>query len=101
MGVPVPSFAPSAITEVQVNRNRMQTKLETLSQLERRLTMVVPADAIDREVENRLKKLSRTVRMPGFRPGKVPVKLVTQQYGPQVRSEGIGDAGQKAFEGGG
>jgi len=76
----------------------MQTNLETLSQLERRLTMVVPADAIDREVENRLKKLSRTVRMPGFRPGKVPVKLVTQQYGPQVRSEVIGDAVQKAFE---
>ena len=76
----------------------MQTNLETLSQLERRLTMVVPADAIDREVENRLKKLSRTVRMPGFRPGKVPVKLVTQQYGPQVRSEVIGDEVQKAFE---
>ena len=76
----------------------MQTNLETLSQLERRLTMVVPADAIDREVESRLKKLSRTVRMPGFRPGKVPVKLVTQQYGPQVRSEVIGDAVQKAFE---
>lgn len=76
----------------------MQTNLETLSQLERRLTMVVPADAIDREVENRLRKLSRTVRMPGFRPGKVPVKLVTQQYGPQVRSEVIGDEVQKAFE---
>ncbi len=76
----------------------MQTNLETLSQLERRLTMVVPADAIDREVETRLRKLSRTVRMPGFRPGKVPVKLVTQQYGPQVRTEVIGDAVQKAFD---
>jgi len=76
----------------------MQTNFETLSPLERRVTMAVPVDAIDREVENRLKKLSRTVRMPGFRPGKVPVRIVAQQYGPQVRSEVIGDAVQKAFD---
>ena len=76
----------------------MQTNFETLSPLERRLTMAVPVDTIDREVEDRLRKLSRTVRMPGFRPGKVPVKLVAQQYGPQVRSEVIGEAVQKAFE---
>jgi trigger factor len=76
----------------------MQTNLETLSQLERRLTMAVPSQDIDREVEQRLKKLSRTVRMHGFRPGKVPFKLVAQQYGTQVRSEVIGDAVQKAFE---
>ncbi|MDZ4255593.1 MAG: trigger factor [Sulfuritalea sp.] len=76
----------------------MQTNFETLSSLERRLTMAVPVDSIDREVDDRLRKLSRTVRMPGFRPGKVPVKLVAQQYGPQVRSEVIGEAVQKAFE---
>jgi len=76
----------------------MQTNFETLSPLERRLTMAVPVDSIDREVEDRLRKLSRTVRMPGFRPGKVPVKIVAQQYGPQVRSEVIGNAVQKAFE---
>ena len=76
----------------------MQTNLETLGQLERRLTMAMPADSIDREVEDRLKKLSRTVRMHGFRPGKVPMKIVAQQYGPQVRSEVVGDAVQKAFE---
>ena len=76
----------------------MQTNLETLSRLERRLDMAVPADAIDREVEERLKKLSRTVRMHGFRPGKVPLKLLAQQYGQQVRSEVIGDAVKKAFE---
>jgi len=60
--------------------------------------MAVPVDGIEREVDDRLRKLSRTVRMPGFRPGKVPVKLVAQQYGPQVRSEVIGEAVQKAFE---
>jgi trigger factor len=75
----------------------MQTDIETLSKLERRLDMAVPADQIDREVEQRLRKLSRTVRMDGFRPGKVPLKIVAQQYGPQVRSEVIGDAVQKAF----
>src|SRR5581483_395928 len=45
----------------------------------------------------RLKKLSRTVRLAGFRPGKVPLKIVAQHYGPQVRSEVIGDAVQNAF----
>jgi trigger factor len=75
----------------------MQTSIEALSRLERRLNMAVPAEQIDREVEQRLRKLSRTVRMDGFRPGKVPLKIVAQHYGPQVRSEVIGDAVQKAF----
>lgn len=75
----------------------MQTNIETLGKLERRLNMAVPAEQIEREVEQRLRKLSRTVRMDGFRPGKVPLKIVAQQYGPQVRSEVIGDAVQKAF----
>ncbi|MBI2316445.1 MAG: trigger factor, partial [Betaproteobacteria bacterium] len=76
----------------------MQTNLETLGQLERRLTMAVPAKDIDREVSERLKKLSQTERMHGFRPGKVPMKIVQQQYGPQVRSEVIGEAVRKAFD---
>src|SRR6266704_2392858 len=75
----------------------MQTSIEALSRLERRLNMAVPAEQIDREVEHRLRKLSRTVRLDGFRPGKVPLKIVAQHYGPQVRSEVIGDAVQKAF----
>jgi trigger factor len=75
----------------------MQTNLETLSQLERRITMAVPADDINKQVEQRLKQLSRTVRMSGFRPGKVPMKIVEQQYGMQVRSEVLGDAVQRAF----
>jgi trigger factor len=75
----------------------MQTNIETLSKLERRLSMAVPAEEIEREVEQRLRRLSRTVRMDGFRPGKVPLKIVAQQYGPQVRSEVIGDAVQKGF----
>ncbi|OGA05989.1 MAG: trigger factor [Betaproteobacteria bacterium RIFCSPLOWO2_02_FULL_64_12] len=76
----------------------MQSNLETLGRLERRLTMAVPTEAIEREVEQRLKKLSRSVRLHGFRPGKVPLKIVARQYGPQVRSEVIGDEVQKIFD---
>lgn len=73
------------------------TNVETLSGLERRITMSVPLTEIDEQVGSRLKNLARTVRMAGFRPGKVPLKVVAQQYGPQVRGEVIGDAVQKAF----
>jgi len=75
----------------------MQSNLETLSVLERRLSVTVPAAEIETEVESRLKRLSRTVKMHGFRPGKVPFKVVAQQYGPQVRQEVLGDAMQKSF----
>src|SRR3989449_3845039 len=75
----------------------MQTSIEALSRLERRLNMAVPAEQIDREVEQRLRQLSRTVRMDGLCPGQGPPKNVAQHYGPQVRSEVIGDAVQKAF----
>ena len=75
----------------------MQSNLETLSVLERRLSVTVPANEIENEVESRLKRLSRTVKMHGFRPGKVPLKVVAQHYGPQVRQEVLGDAMQKSF----
>jgi trigger factor len=71
--------------------------VETLGSLERRVSMSVPAADIEKQVDERLKKLAKNVRMPGFRPGKVPLKLVAQTYGPQVRSEVLGDAVQKAF----
>ena len=75
----------------------MQANLETLNGLERRLSVAVPMTEIEGEVETRLKKLSRTVKMHGFRPGKVPMKVVAQQYGPQVRQEVLGDTLQKSF----
>jgi trigger factor len=71
--------------------------VETLGALERRVSMSLPAQEIEREVDERLKKLARNMKMPGFRPGKVPLKLVAQTYGPQVRSEVLRDAVQKAF----
>ena len=75
----------------------MQTKQETQGALERRIDMSVPVAEIEKEVESRLKRMARTVKMPGFRPGKVPMKIVAQTHGPQARSEAIGAAVEKAF----
>src|SRR5256714_1753150 len=71
--------------------------VETLEGLERRVSMTLPAAEIERQIDARLKQLARNIKMPGFRPGKVPMKLVAQTYGPQVRSEVLGDAVQKTF----
>jgi trigger factor len=75
----------------------MQATEQTNGALERRIDMAVPLAAIERDVEERLKRLARTVKMSGFRPGKVPFKMVAAQYGSQVRSEAVGDAINKAF----
>jgi trigger factor len=75
----------------------MQNNQETQSALERRIDMSVLMADIEQEVESRLKRMARTVKMPGFRPGKVPFKMVAQTYGAQARSEAIGAAVEKAF----
>ncbi len=75
----------------------MQTSLETLGQLERRLNVAVPLADIETEVGKRLARLAKNVKVPGFRPGKVPMKMVAQQYGPQVRSDVISEAVQQSF----
>ncbi len=74
-----------------------ETPVAQINPLERRLDVSISIEAIDKDVEQRLKKLSRTVKMPGFRPGKVPMKLVAQQYGYQARSEAIGSAVETTF----
>jgi len=75
----------------------MQASLETLGTLERRLKVAVPMDQINTEVENRLKRIQRTAKLSGFRPGKVPMKVVAQQYGLQVRQEVLGDTVERSF----
>ena len=75
----------------------MQMTLETLGQLERRLHVAVPIEQIEGEVQKRLARLAKTVKIAGFRPGKVPLKMVTQQYGPQVRSDVISDTVQSSL----
>ena len=75
----------------------MQTTVETTGPLERRLNMAVPVAQIEGEVEKRLARLAKTAKVPGFRPGKVPLKMIAQQYGPQVRTDVISDAVQTSF----
>jgi trigger factor len=65
--------------------------------LERQFDVTVPLAEIEKEVEQRLRQISKTVKMAGFRPGKVPFKIVAQQYGDQARSEAIGAAVERAF----
>jgi len=75
----------------------MAVQVETLEKLERRITLTLPAQAINGEVESRLKRLSRTVRADGFRPGKVPMSVVAQRYGYSVQYEVVNDKVGQAF----
>ncbi|HSQ80655.1 MAG TPA: trigger factor [Casimicrobiaceae bacterium] len=76
----------------------MQNTLETLGGLERRLNVAVPLVDIEGEVRKRLTRLARTAKLAGFRPGKVPMKLLEQQYGAQLRSDVISEAVQSGFD---
>ena len=75
----------------------MQVTVETTSSLERRLTVGVPAEQVDGEVDNRLKKAAKNVRLPGFRPGKVPMKVMHQRFGANVRQEVLGEVVSQSF----
>ena len=76
----------------------MQVSIETISGLERRLTVGVPAERIDVEVNSRLQKAARDVKLPGFRPGKVPMKIMRQRFGPGVRQEVLGEVMSQSFQ---
>ncbi len=69
----------------------MSVQVETLEKLERRITLTLPTDTIASEVESRLKRLARTVKADGFRPGKVPMSVVAQRYGYSVHYEVMND----------
>lgn len=75
----------------------MAVNVETLEKLERRITLTVAAADINKEVEARLRKLSRTVKADGFRPGKVPMSVVAQRYGYSVQYEVVNDRVGQAF----
>ena len=75
----------------------MAVEVETLDKLERRITLTLPAAAIASEVESRLRRLSRTVKADGFRPGKVPMSVVAQRYGYSVHSEVMNDKVGQVF----
>ncbi len=75
----------------------MQVQMETLGQLERRLNFAIPMGEIDAAVDARLKGVARGAKIQGFRPGKAPLKIVAQNYGPQVREEVLGEKVQSSF----
>jgi trigger factor len=75
----------------------MQVSVETTSSIERRVTIGVPADQIEKQVEQRLQQTAKTVRINGFRPGKVPAKVVKKRFGQQVRQEVIGEVMRNSY----
>lgn len=75
----------------------MATAVETLGKLERRLTISFPVADVRTEVEKRLKQQAKTARAPGFRPGKVPMKMVAAQYGYQIETDVLNDKVGRAF----
>lgn len=76
----------------------MQVSVETTSGLERRLTIAIPAQKIQSEVDVRVQKVAPQVKIDGFRPGKVPMSVVRQRYGEGIRQEVLGDLMSDAFQ---
>src|ERR1700676_4481388 len=75
----------------------MQVSVESISKLERRMQVQGPAERVSKEIAARLKKLRRTARLNGFRPGKAPLTVIRQQFGVQVHREVIGELLQSSF----
>lgn len=75
----------------------MQVSVESTGSLERRMEVSVPKEQIEQAVDERLKRVSRTAKLKGFRPGKAPIKVIRQQFGAQVRQEVLSDLMQSSF----
>ncbi|MGO8975327.1 MAG: trigger factor [Steroidobacteraceae bacterium] len=75
----------------------MQVSVESIGKLERRMQVQVPAERVSQEIATRLKTLSRTARLNGFRPGKAPLNVIRRQFGVQVHREVIGELLQSSF----
>ena len=69
----------------------MQVSVESVGNLERRMTLRLPAERIEDQIGGRLREIARTARIKGFRPGKIPAKVIEQRFGGQVRNEAYGD----------
>lgn len=76
----------------------MQVSIEATSSIERRMTVGVPKERIEPEIQKRLKKLARTARINGFRTGKIPLRVVEQKFGGQIRHEVISEVVQSSFQ---
>ncbi len=76
----------------------MQVSVENTGKLERKLTVRMPSERVEMRVQERMREMSRTVRMKGFRPGKIPPKIIEQRFGAQVRNEVMGDVIGSTFQ---
>lgn len=76
----------------------MQVSLENTTSLGRRMTVSLPAERLDGVVGRRLQEIARTVRLKGFRPGRIPPKVIEQRYGPKVRDEAMGELVRQSFD---
>lgn len=76
----------------------MQVSVENVGKLERKLTVKIPAEQLDTQVRSRLQEMGRSVRLKGFRPGKVPANVIEQRYGPQVRGEAFSELIRSSFQ---
>ncbi len=75
----------------------MQVSVESTGALERKMTIEVPEERIEGEIQNRLKRIAKTAKIDGFRPGKIPMNVVKQQYGPSVRADVVGEVIQSTY----
>ncbi len=102
VGVRVPPRAPEILLVRPVRVNllgmNMTIQVETLEKLERKMTLTLPVEVIQNEVDTRLKRLARKVKIDGFRPGKVPMNIVAQRYGYSVHYEVMNDKVGEAFQ---
>ncbi len=79
------------------DQTKMQVSVENGAGLERRMTVALEPERVEGEVENRLREFARSAKMPGFRPGKVPAKVLRQRYGERIRGEVLGEMMQSTF----
>ena len=75
----------------------MQVSVETTEGLERKMTIAVPSERIENDVDLRLREAAKTMRLNGFRKGKVPYKVVKKKFGKGVRGEVIGELMSQSF----
>ena len=75
----------------------MQVKVESTGALERKLRVELPLERVEREVDSRLRTVGKTARIKGFRPGKVPERVVRQKFGKQIREEVLADLLQRSY----
>ena len=76
----------------------MQVSVENVGKLERKLTVRIPAGDYESQVKTRLAEVGRSVRLKGFRPGKIPAKVIEQRFGSQVRGEAISELIRRSFQ---